>query len=342
MRLSKLFAPTLREDPAEAEAASHKLLLRAGFIRPVIAGVFTILPLGLRTTRRIEAIVREEMDAAGAQELRMPILLPSEPWKQTGRWDAYGPVMFKLIDRHERELVLGPTQEEVVTPLVAGDLPSYRDLPVNLYQIEWKYRDEYRPRYGLLRVREFLMKDAYTFDRDERGLHASYEVMKQSYLRVFDRCGLSYVVVEADPGTIGGGTNHEFMAVADVGEDLYVSCPTCDYLADTEAATPRAPEPLDDPTLEPLVEVHTPGAATIAAASELLQRPASQMLKMHPVRRGRDRRRRPRAGRPRGEPGEARTPVLPDAGAALRGRGLRGARIREGVRRAAGARGRRR
>ncbi len=280
MRLSKLFTPTLREDPAEAEAASHKLLLRAGFIRPVIAGVFTILPLGLRTTRRIEAIVREEMDTSGAQEIRMPILLPSEPWRQTGRLEAYGPVMFKLVDRHERELVLGPTQEEVVTPLVAGDLPSYRDLPVNLYQVEWKYRDEYRPRYGLLRVREFLMKDAYTFDRDAEGLRASYEVMKQSYRRVFDRCRLSYVVVEADPGQIGGGTNHEFMAVADVGEDLYVSCPTCDYLADTEAASPRAPEPLmDDPPLDPLVEVHTPGASTIAAVSEFLQRPAAHMLK---------------------------------------------------------------
>ncbi len=279
MRLSKLFTPTLREDPAEAEAASHKLLLRAGFIRPVIAGVFTILPLGLRTTRRIEAIVREEMDTSGAQEIRMPILLPSEPWRQTGRLEAYGPVMFKLVDRHERELVLGPTQEEVVTPLVAGDLPSYRDLPVNLYQVEWKYRDEYRPRYGLLRVREFLMKDAYTFDRDAEGLRASYEVMKQSYRRVFDRCGLSYVVVEADPGQIGGGTNHEFMAVADVGEDLYVSCPTCDYLADTEAASPGAPEPVDDPPLEPLVEVHTPGASTIAAVSAFLQRPAAHMLK---------------------------------------------------------------
>ncbi|MEX2420532.1 MAG: aminoacyl--tRNA ligase-related protein, partial [Actinomycetota bacterium] len=190
MRLSELFAPTLREDPAEAEAASHKLLLRAGFIRPVMSGVFTLLPLGLRTIRKIEAIVRDEMDRSGAQEIRMPIILPSEPWKQTGRWQAYGPVMFKLIDRHGRELGLGPTQEEVVTPLVAGDLPSYRDLPVNLYQVEWKYRDEFRPRYGLLRVREFLMKDAYSFDQDEEAMHRSYGAMKDAYHRIFDRCGL--------------------------------------------------------------------------------------------------------------------------------------------------------
>ena len=170
MRASKLFAPTLREAPAEAEAASHVLLLRAAFVRKVAAGIYTNLPFGVRSMRKIEDIIREEMDASGAQEIRMPIVLPAEPWKVTGRWQAYGDLMFKLTDRHGREMGLGPTEEEVVTPLVAAELPSYRDLPVNLYQIEWKYRDEFRPRYGLLRGREFLMKDAYSFDRDEDGM----------------------------------------------------------------------------------------------------------------------------------------------------------------------------
>ena len=279
MRLSELFARTLREDPAEAEAASHKLLLRAAFMRPLMAGVSTTLPLGVRTMRKIEQIIREEMDATGAQEIRMPIVLPSEPWKLTGRWQAYGETMFKLVDRHGRELGLGPTQEEVVTPLVASEFTSYRDLPVNLYQIGWKYRDEFRPRFGLLRGREFLMKDAYSFDRDEEGMRVSYDAMMEAYKRIFDRCGLGYVIVEADPGTIGGGVNHEFMAIADVGEDLHVSCPNGDYLADAEAAMPRPPEPVEADALQPLTEVHTPSAASIEAVSALLARPASDMLK---------------------------------------------------------------
>src|SRR5437773_4128022 len=172
----------------------------------------------------------------------MPIVLPAEPWKVTGRWQAYGEQMFKLKDRHGRELGLGPTQEEVVTPLVAGEYSSYRDLPVNLFQVEWKYRDEFRPRFGLLRAREFLMKDAYSFDRDEDAMHASYRGMVEAYRRIFDRCGLEYVVVEADPGQIGGGTNHEFLAASDVGEDEYVRCENGDYLADVEAAVARPPE----------------------------------------------------------------------------------------------------
>ncbi len=279
MRLSQLFAPTLRDDPADAEVPSHRLLLRAGFIRQVTAGVYTTLPLGLRSVRRIERIVREEMEASGAREIRMPILLPAEPWKATGRWDLYGDTLFRLTDRHEREMLLGPTQEEVVTELVASDLPSYRDLPVNLYQIEWKYRDEFRPRFGLLRGREFLMKDAYTFDRDEEGMARSYDTMLQAYRRVFDRCGLSYVVVEAEPGQIGGGVNHEFMARADVGEDLFVECVNGDYLADLKAATPRAPEPVATDALAPLEKVHTPGAPTIEAVTSLLDVPAEQTLK---------------------------------------------------------------
>ncbi len=279
MRLSALFAPTLRDDPAEAEIVSHRLLLRAGFIRQVAAGVYTTLPLGLRSIGKIARIVREEMDATGAQEFRMPILLPAEPWKATGRWELYGDTLFRLKDRHEREMLLGPTQEEVVTEHVAADLPSYRDLPVNLYQIEWKYRDEFRPRFGLLRGREFLMKDAYTFDRDEEGMARSYDAMMQAYRRVFDRCGLSYVVVEAEPGQIGGGVNHEFMARADVGEDLFVECVNGDYLADWKAATPRPPEPAPADGLAPLEKVSTPGAPTIDAVSQLLGVPSERMLK---------------------------------------------------------------
>jgi prolyl-tRNA synthetase len=278
MRLSQLFAPTLREDPAETEIASHRLLLRAGFIRQVAAGVYTALPLGLRTIRKIEAVVREEMDASGAQEIRMPILLPAEPWKATGRFDLYGDLMFRLKDRHGREMLLGPTQEEVVTPLVDAELPSYRDLPVNLYQIEWKYRDEFRPRFGLLRGREFLMKDAYTFDRDEEGMARSYRVMYDAYVRIFDRLALDYVVVEAEPGQIGGGVNHEYMARADVGEDRFVECENGDYLADWKAATPMAPAAAPAGT-EDVQVVDTPGAATIDEVAELLGCPPQRLLK---------------------------------------------------------------
>ena len=278
MRLSELFAPTLREDPAEAEVPSHRLLLRAGFVRQVAAGVYTTLPLGLRSMRKIEAVVREEMDASGAQEIRMPILLPADPWKATGRWELYGDTVFRLTDRHGREMLLGPTQEEVITLMIAAELPSYRDLPVNLYQVEWKYRDEYRPRFGLLRVREFLMKDAYTFDRDEASMARAYDVMLQAYRRIFDRLGLPYVVVEAEPGQIGGGVNHEFMARAEVGEDLFVECENGDYLADQKAATPQPPEPVP-PADQPIRTVPTPGATTIEDVSTLLGLPAEDTLK---------------------------------------------------------------
>src|SRR5438105_928896 len=245
MRLSRLFAPTLREAPAEADVPSHQLLLRAAYMRKVMAGFYTLLPLGWRTLRKIEAIIREEMDATGAQEIRMPIVLPAEPWKATGRWEMYGDLMFKLRDRHGREMGLGPTHEEAVTPLVAGDFGSYRDLPVNLYQIEWKYRDEFRPRFGLLRTREFLMKDAYSFDRDEDGMRRSYAIMVDAYRRIHDRAGLRYRVVEADPGQIGGGVNHEFIAVGDIGEDVFLYCPNCDYAADVEAAVVVSLAPVD-------------------------------------------------------------------------------------------------
>jgi prolyl-tRNA synthetase len=278
MRLSKLYVPTLREDPADAEIASHRLLLRAGLVRQVMSGVYVTLPLGLRVMRTIEAIIRDEMDATGANEIRMPITLPAEPWRATGRYDLYGDTLFKLTDRHGREMVLGPTEEEVVTPLVAADLPSYRDLPVNLYQVEWKYRDEFRPRFGLLRGREFLMKDAYSFDRDHEGMQVSYRIMYEAYERMFDRIGLDLVVVEADPGQIGGGVNHEFMARAEVGEDLFVECENGDYLADTEAARPVAPEPAG-PGSEPLTVVDTPQTPTIESLAAFLGIDPSRTLK---------------------------------------------------------------
>ena len=279
MRVSTLFARTLREDPAEADVPSHRLLLRAAFIRKVAAGIYTSMPLGIRTMNKIERVVREEMDAAGSQELRMPIVLPAEPWRATGRYDAYGDLMFKLKDRHDRDFVLGPTQEEVVAELAQQELPSYRDLPANVYQVEWKYRDEFRPRYGLLRAREFLMKDAYSLDRDDEGMRASYQVMYDAYVKVFDRLGLDYVIVEADPGTIGGGVNHEFMALADVGEDLFVRCENGDYLADTEAATPRPPDPARADDIETLTEVETPGAVTIELMTQAMGVPAEATMK---------------------------------------------------------------
>jgi prolyl-tRNA synthetase len=279
MRMSRLFARTLKEAPAEAELVSHRLLLRAAYMRKVMSGFYNLLPLGWRSIRKVEAIIREEMDTSGAQEMRMPIPLPSEPWKATGRWQTYGELMFKLTDRHGRELGLGPTHEECVTPLVAGEYSSYRDLPVNLYQIEWKYRDEFRPRFGLLRAREFLMKDAYSFDRDEDGMRASYDVMVEVYRRIFDRCGLDYRVVEADPGQIGGDVNHEFIALAEIGEDQFVYCENCDYSADIEAATARPPESPWAGRPEPIQEVATPGRSSIQAVSELLERAPAQMLK---------------------------------------------------------------
>ncbi|HEX5936355.1 MAG TPA: proline--tRNA ligase [Actinomycetota bacterium] len=279
MQVSRLFARTLRDDPAEAEVASHRLLLRAAFIRKTAAGIYTAMPLGLRTTNKIERIVREEMDATGSQELRMPIVLPAEPWRATGRYDAYGDLMFRLRDRHDREFILGPTQEEVVAQLAQQELPSYRDLPANVYQVEWKYRDEFRPRYGLLRGREFLMKDAYSIDRDEDGMRDSYQVMYDAYVKIFDRVGLDYVIVEADPGQIGGGVNHEFMALADVGEDLFVRCENGDYLADTEAATPGPPDAAVDEEPQPLTEVETPGAVTIELMSEQMGLPAEATMK---------------------------------------------------------------
>ncbi|HEY4408672.1 MAG TPA: proline--tRNA ligase, partial [Acidimicrobiia bacterium] len=280
MRMSRLFLRTLRDDPADADVDSHRLLVRAGYIRKVAAGIYSWLPLGHRVLRRAEQIVREEMDAAGAQELLLPIIQPLELWERTGRDKAYGPLMFRLKDRKETGFALAPTAEEVITSTVAGEYGSYRDLPVNLYQFGWKYRDELRPRFGLLRSREFLMKDAYSFDLDVDGLKASYKAMYDAYHRVFERCGLSFRPVEAQAGEIGGDVNHEFMAVAAVGEDDFVWCKACDYAANVEAAVRQAVErDAGAPDAPPMDAVHTPDLPGIKGVAEFLGVEPGEMLK---------------------------------------------------------------
>ncbi len=280
MLVSQLLNPTLREVPAEAEIISHKLMLRAGLIRKAAAGIYTYLPLGLRVLRKIEKIVREEMDAKGGQEILLPIIQPSEPWQETGRWNVYGEEMFRLKDRHDREFCLGPTHEEIVTDLIRGEVRSYKQLPLLLYQIQNKYRDERRPRFGLMRGREFIMKDLYSFDRDQAGLEVSYQKMYDAYCRIFSRCGLTFRPVEADAGAIGGsGGTHEFMVLAESGEAAVVYCPACDYAANVEKAECR-PEPApDSPATAPPTMVDTPGVKTIEQVSVFLKIPATQLVK---------------------------------------------------------------
>ncbi|MGB9886357.1 MAG: proline--tRNA ligase [Moorellales bacterium] len=278
MLFSALLAPTLREVPGEAEVVSHQLLLRAGMIRRVAAGVYTYLPLGWRVLNKIINIVREEMNRAGGQELLMPIIQPAELWQATGRWDVYGPEMFRLRDRHGRPFCLGPTHEELITALVKAEVRSYRQLPLLLYQIQNKYRDERRPRFGLLRGREFIMKDLYSFDRDEEGMRASYEQMHEAYSRVFARMGLAFKVVEADPGAIGGGQTQEFMVTAATGEASVVFCPACGYAADVEKAPCRAQVTAPEEPLT-LQEVPTPGARTVEEVAAYLGVPTSRILK---------------------------------------------------------------
>ena len=283
MRMSRLFLRTLRDDPADAEVDSHRLLVRAGYIRKVAAGIYSWLPLGHRVLRRVEQIVREEMDAAGAQELLLPIIQPLEMWRRTGRDETYGPLMFRLLDRKETGFCLAPTAEEVITSTVAAEYSSYRDLPVNLYQIGWKYRDELRPRFGLLRGREFLMKDAYSFDADVEGLKVTYQQMYEAYHKVFERCGLSFRPVEAQAGEIGGDVNHEFMAVAAVGEDDFVWCKACDYAANVEAAVrgaaPRGGAVEPAAGVPAMAEEHTPDMPGIRAVAEHLGVAPDEMLK---------------------------------------------------------------
>lgn len=283
MRASELMAPTLREVPAEAEVASHILMLRAGMIRKAAAGVYTYLPLAYRTLKKIMEIIREEMDAKGGQELMLPVIQPAELWQESGRWDVYGDELFRLKDRHGRAFALGPTHEEIITDLVRGEVRSYKQLPLLLYQIQNKYRDERRPRFGLMRGREFIMKDLYSFDRDEAGLDISYRKMYDAYTRIFTRCGLAFRPVEADSGAIGGSTTHEFMVMAESGEAAILFCDTCDYAANTEKAEACCVDPLLEGAVreEPaeLKEVVTPGARTIEEVSSFLGLPAAKFIK---------------------------------------------------------------
>lgn len=270
MRQSNLFAPTLRETPAEAEIVSHQLMLRAGMIRKSAAGIYTYLPLAQRVLKKIMAIIREEMDREGGQELALPIVQPAEIWKDSGRWDVYGQEMFRLEDRHSREFCLGPTHEEIITTIVKGDVRSYRDLPLRLYQIQNKYRDEIRPRFGLMRGREFIMKDLYSFDTDEAGLEESYQAMYRAYTRIFTRCGLKFRPVEADSGAIGGNTSQEFMVLAENGEALIVYCDQCDYAANIEKATSQVKLEAVGPVKE-LEKIATPNQKTIEEVSAFLK-----------------------------------------------------------------------
>ncbi|MCM3270544.1 proline--tRNA ligase [Paenibacillus elgii] len=281
MRQQNLLMPTLREVPSDAEAVSHRLMLRAGLIRPLAAGVYTYLPLGRRALRKAEAIVREEMDRIGAQEVLLPAMQPAELWRESGRYDVYGPELVRLHDRHDREFALGPTHEEVVTALVRDEISSYRKLPLTVYQIQTKFRDERRPRYGLLRGREFLMKDAYSFDTDWEGLDVTYRAMYEAYHRIFTRCGLNYRAVEADAGAIGGeGETHEFMALAEIGEDTVVACGSCGYAANLEKAEAAAVQAAAvEEAAPPLERWHTPDIRTIAQLTELLGPEASRLMK---------------------------------------------------------------
>ena len=281
MRMSRLFGHTLREAPADAETASHRLLLRAGCIDQLMAGVYTYLPLGWRVKRRVEQIVRDEMDRAGALEIHMPAIQPLDLWQRSGRADSFGDVLFRLHDQRDRALVLAPTHEEVVTQLFAGHARSYRDLPVTLYQLQTKFRDEARPRGGLVRVREFTMKDAYSFDLDDAGLDVSYDTMFAAYRRIFDRCGVPTIPVEADSGAIGGKGSQEFIFLTDTGEDVIVRCDVCGYAANTEKAEFARPPAASAPDEQPLAiePVDTPDTPTIDALAALLGVPAARTAK---------------------------------------------------------------
>ena len=278
MLATKLYAPTLREVPSDADVVSQQLMLRAGFMRKTANGLYSFLPLGWRSIKKIEAIVREEMDRASAQEIMMPILQPAEIWKESGRWNAYGAEMMRINDRHDNEFCLGPTHEEMITTLVKNEINSYRQLPVNLYQIQSKFRDERRPRYGLMRSREFIMKDAYSFDVDEAGLDESYKSMYDAYTRIFTRCGLTFRPVEADSGAIGGSGTHEFMAIAEAGEADIVYCTKCDYAANIEIGKPGIMKQ-EEEALQELSVVDTPNASTIEAVAEMLNLPLHKTIK---------------------------------------------------------------
>lgn len=278
MRASNLYAPTLRNTPAEAEIVSHQLMYRAGMIRKVAGGMYTFLPLGWRVIRKIEQIIREEMDAAGGQEVMMPIMQPAELWEESGRWAAYGDEMMRIKDRHGRNFCLGPTHEEMITDLVRDEVRSYKQLPLLLYQIQDKFRDERRPRFGLMRSREFIMKDLYSFDKDIAGMNESYKKMYDAYTKIYTRMGLEFRPVEADNGAIGGGHSHEFTVLADAGESNIVYCSKCDYAASDEKAELK-PIAMPSEAAEPLSKIATPDTNTIEAVVNLLKVPVEKTIK---------------------------------------------------------------
>lgn len=283
MKMSKLFVQTLREFPSDAEVISHKMLARAGYIRKLTSGVYNYLPLMWKVLRKVETIVREEMDGAGAQELLMPFVQPKELWEESGRWEVYGRELMRLKDRHDREMCLGPTHEEIITAIARDGLKSYKQMPVNLYQIQSKFRDEVRPRYGLLRGREFIMKDAYSFDIDEAGLDKEYENMARAYKRIFERCGLDTKMVQSDSGAIGGSVSHEFMVITDTdaGENDVFYCNECDYSANSNHAVSKLPDAVVDGKdfFSETKVLNTPQTHSIDNLSEFLKIPASIILK---------------------------------------------------------------
>lgn len=278
MRFSHLFVPTLKEVPAEAEVISHKLLFRAGMVRKVASGIYTFLPLGFRALKKIERIVREEMDAIGAQELLMPALQPAEPWMESGRWYAYGPEMWRVKDRNERDFCLGPTHEELITAMVRGELRSYRQLPQTFYQIQMKFRDELRPRFGLMRGREFLMKDAYSFNASIDDLKKSYDDMDTAYTRIFKRCGLNFRSVEAASGLIGGSVSREFMVLAESGEDTVFYCDSCSYAASDDVAKPKMIERAHEEA-RTRRKVETPGKKSVEEVAAFLDIDKEKIVK---------------------------------------------------------------
>lgn len=281
MKMSKLFVQTQREFPSDAEVISHKMLARAGYIKKLTSGVYNYLPLMWKVLKKIEDIVREEMDNAGAQELLMPFVQPKELWEESGRWERYGRELMRLKDRHDRDMCLGPTHEEIITAIARDALKSYKQLPVNLYQIQSKFRDEIRPRFGLLRGREFLMKDAYSFDTDEAGLEKEYENMAKAYVRIFKRCGLETKMVESDTGAIGGSVSHEFMVITttDSGENDVFYCDKCDYAANSDHAISKLPEAKIIGDFEKAEVIDTPNTTSIVELTEFLHIPASVILK---------------------------------------------------------------
>lgn len=279
MKMSNLYFHTLREDPSEAEIPSHKLLLRAGMIRKIVSGIYGFMPLGLKSLKKIEQIIREEMNEKGAQEILMSAIQPAELWQESGRWNAYGPEMFRLNDRHNREFCLGPTHEEVFTDIVRNEVNSYKELPLNLYQIQTKYRDEKRPRFGLFRSREFIMKDAYSFDKDWEGLDKSYKDMYDAYSKIFTRCGLNFRPVEADTGAIGGSDSHEFTALSEYGEGVIAYCDTCDFAATSERAECIDESLWVEEQFDEVQEVETPDIKTIEEVADFLQVPVERTIK---------------------------------------------------------------